>query len=480
MFYLSKHMLNELYHRGSLLDQAKQSNDSNSSSSSLIQIKQRPLFEIKYYHELNESEYNILSLFDGVDSVIALVNKKTAFDCNSKSSNSKEMRKLEKGAVFQLYYYSFVNINTLLNESNQIKSFCCESNVIQRHDIIVIENFSLIGTTVCEDDQQLVLAEMALSLNNKNFESNNISTKVSISNSNNEQLTQISNIDQKINVEHLEVRALLVSISKVRDFNNRNTGTPGKVKRFLFKDSSGFIEAVIFNDLCLKYDSEKYKVDNYYIIKNVGVNLAKSALKAWPNQVSSNYELTVNKKTLIDETNPPTSQELCKEMEKENKPPKFSDGRPENTTFIPLIELNFKTPNSFVDIVGIVCKEFDITTIKSKRGNKEDLLLKNIEIMDTTISSPIKVALWGNQAKEFVKNVGQIFLFQGIQLSNYGGISLSVHRTTGMQKITGYYNVYGVEKLSMWWRSNKSIYIGKRQREEDENDEMHKTKLQKV
>ena len=100
--------------------------------------------------------------------------------------------------------------------------------------------------------------------------------------------------------------------------------------------------------------------------------------------------------------------------------------------------------------------------------------------MDTTISTPIKVALWGNQAKEFVKNVGQIFLFQGIQLSNYGGISLSVHRNTGMQKITGYYNVFGVEKLSMWWRSNKSIYIGKRKREDEENEEINNAKVQRL
>ena len=329
MFYLSKNMLNELYQRGSLLDQAKQSNDSNSSSSSLIQIKTRPLFEIKNYFELKESQYNIISLSDSTENAVALISKKLVCDCNNKVSNAKEMRKLEKSSVVQLYDYSFVNINISIQESNQIKSFCYDNNVIERQDIIVIENFSLIGSTI-SDDQQLVLAEMTFSLNSKKVDTNIESSKQSISYSTNEQITKISNIDQKINVENLEVKASLISISKVRDFINRNTGTPGKVKRLLFKDSSGFIEAVIFNDLCYQYESEKFKIGNYYLIKNVGINQAKITLKAWPNQVSSNFELTVNKNTLIEETNPPTTQDLLLEEkkieEKENKLPKFNDG----------------------------------------------------------------------------------------------------------------------------------------------------------
>ncbi len=51
-------------------------------------------------------------------------------------------------------------------------------------------------------------------------------------------------------------------------------------------------------------------------------------------------------------------------------------------------------------------------------------------------------------------------MFKGAELTSYGGISLSVLRTTGFLKITGYYNVEGVEKLSLWWKKEKSQFIG--------------------
>ena len=51
-------------------------------------------------------------------------------------------------------------------------------------------------------------------------------------------------------------------------------------------------------------------------------------------------------------------------------------------------------------------------------------------------------------------------MFKGAELSSFGGVSLSVLRSTGFMDITGYFNVPGVERLAMWWRKVKSQYSG--------------------
>ena len=76
------------------------------------------------------------------------------------------------------------------------------------------------------------------------------------------------------------------------------------------------------------------------------------------------------------------------------------------------------------------------------------------------------MAIWGDEAEQFELPVGSILVLNNVQLTNYGGISLSVLRASKMieMQVTNTSSSI-LKELSVWYRKEwKNVY------ETQEND----------
>jgi hypothetical protein len=222
-------------------------------------------------------------------------------------------------------------------------------------------------------------------------------------------------------------------------------------------DETGYIEAVFFGDLCKKWSADFLKPNSCFILQSGDIRNTKKLLRAWPSEFGSAFEISVNKNTTIELD---TNQEMpIKEFESASNTSNAdstSQNETKNSFLSTLSQLADKRRDSLVNTMCIVCKIEEITSIDGKQFNSK-LALRRIEVVDDT-RSPVKLALWGKQAEQCAFQIGRIYMFLAIKLTNFGGLSLSFIKPTGFEDVTGNFNVGRVEKLTMWWRQNKSFF----------------------
>lgn len=289
------------------------------------------------------------------------------------------------------------------------------------------------------------------------------------------------------------LRACLSQISSVRPFDNKQNGSSGKTMRVQLYDETGYIELAFFNEFCDAYSSNnKLKLNTVYTIRNADIRKSKKTLKLWPGKFNSFYDLYFNKHTTIsiDSNQKSIAKEFMNDDNKSHERHEQqqqqqqltrsnNDAASREPGFIDLAQLYDYKHGSLINTTGIVTKIGELDWFN--RTGKPSLALRRVEIIDNTVSRPVKVALWGKQAKECELQHGHIYLFTDAELTNYAGRSLSIIKKSGFLNVTGYFNVKGVEKLAMWWRENKSRFkeqktleeslndSSKRKREEDDN-----------
>ena len=84
---------------------------------------------------------------------------------------------------------------------------------------------------------------------------------------------------------------LLIKINPVKEFESRLNGSRGKFIRFQIRDQTGQMEAIGFNDTIKSRNLEKLIVDKFYFIRDCEVKQSKGTYRAWPDEISSNFEL---------------------------------------------------------------------------------------------------------------------------------------------------------------------------------------------
>ena len=97
--------------------------------------------------------------------------------------------------------------------------------------------------------------------------------------------------------------AKLYDSTPVREFVNRSNSFKGKLVRLLLQDSTGFLECVAFNDMIERHGLNLLRNDSLYFISEGQIKYSSPKMKAWPEQVSSDFELVLTDTTTIKEVN---------------------------------------------------------------------------------------------------------------------------------------------------------------------------------
>lgn len=450
MFYYTSGVLKDLCLKKSLFRLAS-SNDDTDDDTRFRLDENKLLIKVEKISQLIQDKrlsfnFHLLLLNDDKERVVGLVREDVFIQLSSK---------FVEDSVILLNEFSLLNRLRMSIEDDEdqvfVNSFKHLTNVDNNIPILVLENFILIGI---DKKQSEPLNDLVIRISEPSLETH----------------TPISKLTSKMNNQNWSIKGCLSKISTIRNFAYKG-GQLGKVLRMQFFDRTGLVELVFFNDYCDRYKN-KFIVNNCYIIRNSDIKYSKKSFKAWPDDLFSNFDIIVNSATVFEHV--PDEQifmnEIISQPEKDSstildESPKVQKVQkvqksPQNpkSTFITLNQLILQKNKSLVDVIGVICSVGELEYITRFNGKK--LEVRRIKIIDQT-SQPISVAFWGKQAKDIIEEVkiGDIYMFKGAELSSFAGYSLSVIRSTGFLKITGYYNVSGVEPLSLWWRENKSLYI---------------------
>lgn len=478
MFFLSKNSLANLTSRPSLFDHANcKSNDAqqniNDNVSKFKIVDPKPLICVqKIITEIKSQngEYLVLVLYDGTNNAFGCINKNLQ---DMSLSYDPLNSKIQKGSVFILSEYSIVNKNenlykclkTIANNSitKDFENFIgySEDEVI----VIELEKLSIVGEQYHNSISKALLDKEPKNAISK-IETEAKST-ISINN------IEIADLNNCISKTDWQLKVCLSNISKIREYNNRQTGAKGKTMRLQFYDSTGYVEVVFFNNFCQQFPETYFKINTRYIIRQADVKFSNNSIKSWPNKSGSIYDLHFNKNTeiLLDDD----QQEIEKTFEndvledKENK-----EVETDLESSVELCKLIKLQANSLIKITAFVTK---INKIGFLEKNEKKLELRRIEIIDNTVKKPIKVALWGKQAIECPFVPGHVYQFDDIIITTFGGRSLSVIKKTGIIDVTEMHNLKVVQKLLSWWKTEKNKWFDPNQINEKELEIPEKRKL---
>lgn len=394
MFFFSSGSLNELYNRGSQFAKASMS---STSSNAVIRPKDpRPLVYIDEIIEkmdddenkmialkLNDTESEMLSLLD--QSLWKLLDE------------SKECA-LKKGSVITLNSYSFVSFQLEKEKVTHVLKII-DLSIIGYHNHI--EDIDKLNSLSRSASRQLVIEESCTHT--------------------------IKELAPRLSTSQWSIKVKVTNKSPIREFTNRQNGNHGRTMRLQLRDHTGQIEMVVFNDQCEKFN--ELQLNSCFLIKNGEIKFSKASCRAWPNELCVIYDIIVTKTTTC---------EPCKEIfmlaPLETVKNQYDDQIVQATSsnkyqkFTPLNELILKPANSFVDVMGVI---EDVGDLKSITKKNKTTPLRNFKIVDTT-NLIVNVAVWGDEAEQFNKTKGSIVVLNNVQLTNYGGISLSVIRASKM------------------------------------------------
>ena len=115
--------------------------------------------------------------------------------------------------------------------------------------------------------------------------------------------------------------------------------------------------------------------------------------------------------------------------------------------FRPIAQLADMEPGSMVDVIGVVCSDGGVASLKTKSGR--DCVKRDLEIVDDSQHS-IRVTLWGERAEKELAHYDRapVIAFKGVKLGDYGGRSIG---TYGSSTIVANPEVPETMKLRVWY-----------------------------
>lgn len=134
----------------------------------------------------------------------------------------------------------------------------------------------------------------------------------------------------------------------------------------------------------------------------VGANLVREANRRY-NTTGHTYEITLNNQCNVE---PCTDREIGTPTCKLN--------------CIPLIDIK-NHPNECVDVLAIVDKVGDISTVKV-RATQADLSKRDVTLIDESCTQ-IQFTLWGDSVDKITSdNIGHVFGIKGASVREFNGI----------------------------------------------------------
>lgn len=255
--------------------------------------------------------------------------------------------------------------------------------------------------------------------------------------------------------------------------------------RFLFRDESGYIEAIASNSVAIKLRT-RLELDKVYIIDSIQLANSTVHFKEWPEQeLNSQYDLMISNSESIKELDlefqPPhpslpiiessifkvvhvnistsdrskkTRFEIAKELDDYLlekgiiKPPKFYLSS----------EIHTMKPNSFVNVIAVI-HHIEKLKFKTKidRQNVEEL---NVILIDES-DLPIRVMFWSSQAVNFHFSTGSIVTFYDLEIMycESGTLCLNAHLKSKYMLMEESFKFENVEKLRKWWQSKYMMNV---------------------
>ncbi len=202
--------------------------------------------------------------------------------------------------------------------------------------------------------------------------------------------------------------------------------------KFLFTDGKKFFEAIAYGQEALKFDAN-LKIGNSYHFENGKIEIPKKlSLRTWANPNNIDYDVTINKNTLIEFFEAKSCSEEIKVTEKENddfkenKTNKINDGFYKIKDLINVNLTKFKNLQPTVNVIGIIESINELKSIDTKNGPIDCL---NFCLIDDE-GIYVNCAMWGKQASYFKYKVGQVLIFRNVRVTSYGGCSLSIEKIT--------------------------------------------------
>ena len=193
----------------------------------------------------------------------------------------------------------------------------------------------------------------------------------------------------------------VVAKSPMRTWNNQKGS--GKLFSFDLKDDSGEVRCTAFNQEADRY-FERLQVGKVYIVSKASI---KTANRKFSN-VNNEYEISLNSDSTIEEGNENDSN--CPQVQ---------------YNFVPIRELDKHSPDTMIDVVGVVTNVGNCETIVQKKTQKE-LRKRDLLVVDQSCGE-IRLTLWGNLALDFNSEPGCVVLAQQAKISDYQGRSLSAN-----------------------------------------------------
>lgn len=191
------------------------------------------------------------------------------------------------------------------------------------------------------------------------------------------------------------IKARVTAKSNVRAWNNAKG--EGKLFNFDLCDETGEIRVTAFRDMVDKY-YDMLQIDKVYYISKCQI---KPANKQY-SKLKNDYEMTIGSDTQI---------QLC-EDDAENIPRISYD-------FIPIAEINEKSAESIVDIIGI-CKEASEATKLVAKSSGRELTKRELTLVDRSHAS-IVLTIWGDEAANYHAAESPVILLKNAMVKEYGG-----------------------------------------------------------
>ncbi|XP_069767270.1 LOW QUALITY PROTEIN: replication protein A 70 kDa DNA-binding subunit [Narcine bancroftii] len=195
------------------------------------------------------------------------------------------------------------------------------------------------------------------------------------------------------------IRARVTNKTHIRTWSNSRG--EGRLFSIELLDESGEIRATVFTEQVDKFFPliEVNKV--YFVSKGV----LKTANKQYTS-VKNDYEMTFNSETSVIPCN---------------------DGNDLPTVqfeFVPISQLESKSKDTILDVIGI-CKSYEAVTTITVRSNSREVSKRNVYLMDMS-GKVVSTTLWGDDAEKFDGSGQPVMAIKGARLSDFGGRSLSV------------------------------------------------------
>ncbi|XP_048221409.1 replication protein A 70 kDa DNA-binding subunit [Perognathus longimembris pacificus] len=193
--------------------------------------------------------------------------------------------------------------------------------------------------------------------------------------------------------------ARVTNKSQIRTWSNSRG--EGKLFSLELVDESGEIRATAFNEQVDKF-FPLIEVNKVYYFSKGTLKIANKQFSA----VKNDYEMTFNNETSVvpceDDHHLPTVQ----------------------FDFTGIGDLENKSKDSLVDILG-VCKNYEDATKITIKSNNREVAKRNVYLMDMS-GKVVTATLWGEDADKFDGSRQPVIAIKGARVSDFGGRSLSV------------------------------------------------------